>query len=56
MIDSSKIENLFCIVLSFITPLGYDVVATLVNGHFSNIKFYKKRTLGQFAGALHRTS
>ena len=41
-IDSGKIHNLFTKCLEAITPLGYNVVATLVDGHSSNIKFYNK--------------
>ena len=41
-IDSGKINNLFSKVLEAITPLGYNVVATLLDGHSSNAKFYKK--------------
>ena len=41
-IDSGKIHNLFIKCLEAITPLGYNVVATLVDGHSFNIKFYNK--------------
>ena len=41
-IDSGKINNLFSKVLEAITPLGYNVVATLLDGHSLNEKFYKK--------------
>ena len=38
-IDPGKINNLFILVLEAITPLRYDVVAILVDGHSSNVKF-----------------
>ena len=40
-IDSGKIHALFLKCLSSITPLGYNVVASLVDGHSSNVKFYR---------------
>ena len=40
-IDSAKINNLFMKCLETITPLGYNIVSTLVDGHSSNVKFYK---------------
>ena len=41
MVPLTKINSLFTMVLEAITPLGYNVVATLVDGH-SNVKFYKE--------------
>ena len=40
-INSGKINYLYTMVLEAITPLGYNVVSTLVDGHSSNVKFYK---------------
>ena len=40
-INSGKINYLFTMVLEAITPLGYNVVSTLVDGHSSNVKVYK---------------
>ena len=39
-IDSGKIHDLFKKCLESITPLGCNVVAPLVDGHSSNVKFY----------------
>ena len=39
-IDSGKIHNLSMKCLKSITPLGYNVVVSLVDGHSSNVKFY----------------
>jgi len=41
-IDSQKIFDLFTKCLQALTPLGYDVVATLLDGHSANVKFYNK--------------
>ena len=41
-IDSAEINRLFTMFLCVITPLGYTVVASLVHGHSSNVKFYTK--------------
>ena len=39
-IDSGKVHELFMKCLNSITYLGYNVVARLVEGHSSNVKFY----------------
>ena len=39
-IDSGKIHDLFIKCLESITLLWYNVVASLVDGHSSNVKFY----------------
>lgn len=36
-IDSAKINSLFIMVLDSITPVGYNVVAYLLDGHFPQI-------------------
>ena len=41
-IISGKVNDLFTMVLQAITPLGYNVMATLADGHPSNVKFYKE--------------
>ena len=41
-VDSAKIKKLFDMVLNSITILGYNVVASLVDGHSSNVRFYTK--------------
>ena len=41
-VDSTKINDLFNMVLNSLTPLGYNVVASLFDGHSSNVKFYRK--------------
>ena len=41
-VDSTKINDLFNMVLNSLTPLGYYVIASLVDGHSSNVKFYRK--------------
>ena len=41
-IDSAEINRPFTMVLCAITPLGYTVVASLVDGHSANVKFYPK--------------
>ena len=41
-IGAAKINNLFTLVLDSISPLGYSVVASLVDGHSTNVKFYTK--------------
>ena len=41
-IDSFILHKLFNDVINAITTIGYDVVVSLVDGHSSNIKFYKK--------------
>ena len=41
-INSYKINDLFTMVFEAITPLGYNAAATLVEGHSSNVKFYKE--------------
>ena len=41
-IDAAKINNLFTLVLDPISPLGSSVVASLVDGHSSNVKFYTR--------------
>ena len=40
--DSSILHKLFNDVMNVITTIGYDVVASLIDGHSSNVKFYKK--------------
>ena len=40
--DSSILHKLFNDVMNVITTIGYDVVASLIDGHPSNVKFYKK--------------
>ena len=41
-IDSSVLLQLFTDGMHSITSVGYDVVVSLVDGHSSNVKFYKK--------------
>ena len=41
-IGSSILHKLFNDVMNVITAIGYDVVVSLVDGRFSNVKFYKK--------------
>ena len=41
-VDSTKINDLFNMVLNSLTLLEYNVVASLVDGHSSNVKFYRK--------------
>ena len=40
-IDSGKIDDLFQLVLKTVHNIGFYVVTTLVDGHSSNVKFYK---------------
>ena len=40
--DSSILHKLFNDVMNVITTIGYDVVVSLIDGHSSNVKFYKK--------------
>ena len=40
--DSSNLHKLFNDVMNTITTIGYDVVVSLVDRHFSNVKFYEK--------------
>ena len=40
-VDPTKINDLFSMVLNSLTPLEYYVVASLVDGHSSNVKFYR---------------
>ena len=40
--DSSVLHKLFNDVMNAITTIGYDAQASLVDGHSSNVKFYKK--------------
>ena len=41
-IDSSVLLKLFTDVMHSTTSIGHDVVASLVDGHSSNVKFYQK--------------
>ena len=45
-INSSTLLNLFTSVMTAITSIGYDVVVSLVDGHSSNVKFYKEELCG----------
>ena len=40
--DSSILHKLFNDVMNAITTISYNAVVSLVDGHSSNIKFYKK--------------
>ena len=46
IISSSILHELFTKVLESITAIGYEVVVNLVDGHSSNVKFYKKELIG----------
>ena len=41
-IGSSILHKLFNDVTNVVTAIGYDVVVSLVDGRFSNVKFYRK--------------
>ena len=41
-IDSAEINRLFTMVLCAVAALGYTVVASLVDRHSANVKFYSK--------------
>ena len=41
-IDSSKLNEIFHMVIAAIEPIGYDVVCSLLDGHSSNRKFYQR--------------
>ena len=48
IISSSILHELFTKVLESITAIGYEVVVNLVDGHSSNVKFYKKEFLSKY--------
>ena len=44
-IDFAEINRLFTVVLCAITPLGYTVVASLVDGHSAKCKILHQRVM-----------
>ena len=40
-INSDKLYKIWMNVLKFLTEIGFDILVTMVDGHSSNIKFYK---------------
>ena len=55
-VDSTKINDLFNMVLNSLTPLGYNVVASLFDGHSSNVKFYRKETVRKYNETVYHQS